>query len=105
MQIITRDDGSVVKNDGSISAQKLLSKEEVEVVRIRLQADSSLPVHTTPVDVFFYIIEGSGEVEIGEEREKVEAGMIVESPKDIPHGLHNRSKAPFEVLVVKTPKP
>jgi mannose-6-phosphate isomerase-like protein (cupin superfamily) len=57
------------------------------------------------VDVFFFIISGTGEVEIGEERETVNAGSIIESPKDIIHGLHNTSKELFEVLVVKTPKP
>ena len=83
----------------------MLSREEVEVVRIELGPNSSLPVHTTPVEVFFYIIEGKGEIEIGEERNEVHAGEIVESPKDIPHGLHNTTDAAFEVLVVKTPKP
>jgi len=75
------------------------------VVRIELSPGSSLPVHTTPVDIFFYIIEGRGEIEVGRDREPVKAGSIVESPRDIPHGLHNTSEAPFKVLVVKTPRP
>ncbi len=105
MNIITPDQGSTAYNKDAVLAKKLLSKSEVEVVRIELAPGSSLPVHSTPVEVFFYIIEGFGEVEIGEERQAVQAGSLVESPKDIPHGLHNNSDSPFVVLVVKTPKP
>lgn len=105
MNIITPDQGSTAYNKDAVLAKKLLSKSEVEVVRIELSHGSSLPVHSTPVEVFFYIIEGTGEVEIGDERQSVQAGSLIESPKDIPHGLHNNSNSPFVVLVVKTPKP
>jgi mannose-6-phosphate isomerase-like protein (cupin superfamily) len=40
-----------------------------------LTEGQSLKKHTTPVDVFFYILEGKGEVEIGEERQSVEKDM------------------------------
>lgn len=105
MNIITPEQGSTAYNQDAVLAKKLLSKSEVEVVRIELAPGSSLPVHSTPVEVFFYIIEGSGEVEIGDERQTVQSGSLVESPKDIPHGLHNNADSPFVVLVVKTPKP
>lgn len=105
MNIVKPNDGTTAYNKNAVMAKKLLSKDEVEVVRIELAPGSSLPVHSTPVEVFFYIIEGRGEVEIGAEREAVSAGCVVESPKDIPHGLHNTSDSHFEVLVVKTPKP
>jgi hypothetical protein len=31
--------------------------------------------------------------------------MLIESPKDIPHALHNTGEDDFRVLVVKTPRP
>ncbi|MDY7026791.1 MAG: cupin domain-containing protein [Spirochaetota bacterium] len=105
MNIIRPEEGTQVYDMDGAVGKKLLSKAEVEVVRIELAPGSSLPVHRTPVDVFFFIIEGSGEIEVGGERKTVEAGSVVESPKDIPHGLHNRSDSPFRVLVVKTPRP
>lgn len=105
MNIISPEREKQVFNESTRNVSKLLSKEEVEVVRIRLEPEGNLPNHTTPVDVFFYIISGTGIVEIGEEHEQVKEGMLVESPKDIPHGLHNTTEEPFEVLVVKTPRP
>ncbi len=74
-------------------------------MHIKIAPGGVLPLHTTPVDVFFYVLEGNGEIEIGEEREKVAPDMLVESPKDIPHALHNPGDTVFRVLVVKTPKP
>ncbi len=105
MNIIRPEEGTQVYDMDGAVGKKLLSKTDVEVVRIKLDPGSSLPVHRTPVDVFFYIIEGCGEIEIGGESKTVEAGSVVESPKEIPHGLQNRSNGPFKVLVVKTPRP
>ena len=65
----------------------------------------SLKRHITPVDVFFYVLEGKGQVEIGEERVEVSTDMLVESPKGIPHRLMNEGDSPFRFLVVKTPRP
>ena len=105
MNIIQPGQGTKAYEKDSVTAKKLLSKPEVEAVRVELGPGGSLPAHTTPVDVFFFIIRGTGEVEIGTERETVSAGSLIESPKDIIHGLHNTSEEVFEVLVVKTPKP
>jgi quercetin dioxygenase-like cupin family protein len=105
MNIVRPDSGELAYSKDSVVGKKLLVKDEVEVVRLELGPGTSLPVHRTPVEVFFFVIEGRGEIEVGGEREAVSAGCLVESPKDIPHGLHNPSDKPFTVLVVKTPKP
>lgn len=105
MLIIPPEGGTEVYNKNSVFGKILLSKDEVEVVRLELGPRSSLPVHTTPVDVFFYVIQGKGEIEVGAERKVVSAGMLIDSPKGISHGLHNPGEEVFRVLVVKTPKP
>lgn len=105
MLIISSEGGAEVYNKNSVNGKILLSKNEVEVARLELGPHSSLPVHTTPVDVFFYVLQGEGEIEVGAEREAVSAGMLIESPKGVSHGLHNPGKGVFRVLVVKTPKP
>ena len=72
---------------------------------ITLLPGESLKKHATPVDVFFYVLEGTGIVEIGDERNIVGKDMLVESPARIPHRWLNESKVVFRVLVVKVPKP
>jgi quercetin dioxygenase-like cupin family protein len=92
-------------NPHGVSARELLSIEPVQAVLVTLQAGEALKRHITPTDVFFYVLEGQGVVEIGQEREQVSADMLIESPARIPHRLVNEGEGVFRVLVVKTPRP
>jgi mannose-6-phosphate isomerase-like protein (cupin superfamily) len=64
----------------------------------------TLKRHTTPVDVFFYILEGKGIVQVGEEAQEVDKDTGSNSPKGIPHLLTNTGNNVFRFLVVKLPK-
>ena len=74
-------------------------------MHITLQPGEALKPHITPVDVFFYILEGTPDVLIGKEKVQVEANSLVESLKDIVHCLYNNSDKVVRFLVVKAPKP
>ena len=82
-------------------AKKIYNSQNSEVIHMALSAGQSLKRHTTPVDVFFYILEGRGIVEIGDETQEVEKDTIIDSPKGIPHLLKNTGESPFRFLVVK----
>jgi len=92
-------------NPHGVSAKPIYDSPHAMAVHITLQPGQSLKRHATPVDVFFYVLEGNGIVEIGEEKEKVSRDMIIESPARIPHRLVNDGEQVFRVLVVKVPKP
>lgn len=92
-------------NPHGVSAKPIYDSPHAMAVHITLLPGQSLKKHATPVDVFFYVLEGTGIVEIGEEKETVSRDMIIESPARIPHRLANEGDLPFRVLVVKTPKP
>lgn len=55
--------------------------------------------------MFFYVIEGRGVVEIGDEKKEVGHDTLIESSAKIPHCWYNESDSIFRVLVVKVPKP
>ncbi len=74
-------------------------------MQITLQAGEALKSHITPVDVFFYILEGCGIIEIGDEKREVFKDTLIESPANISHCLYNESDSVFRVLVVKVPRP
>jgi len=105
MNIIKPVQGKEAYNKNGVLGRKMFTKSEVEVVHMELEPGSTLPLHKTPVEVFFYILKGKGEIEIGEERVEVEADSLVESPRMIPHALHNTGTETFRLLVVKTPRP
>jgi mannose-6-phosphate isomerase-like protein (cupin superfamily) len=75
-----------------------------KTVFLCLKPKQALKLHTTPVDVLFYILEGRGNVMIGDEKQKVTRNMQIESPKGIPHLLENAGVGLFNVLVVHLPK-
>lgn len=92
-------------NPHHVDARKIYDTQHAMAVVITLQPGEALKKHITPVDVFFYVLEGTGVVEIGSEKQTVGKDMLVESPARIPHTWSNESKSVFRVLVVKVPKP
>jgi len=80
---------------------------ELEPIHVdhSIAAARALRKHITPVDVFFYVLEGKGIVEVGEEKKEVEKDSIVYSPAKIVHCWYNESDNPLRILVTKTPKP
>jgi mannose-6-phosphate isomerase-like protein (cupin superfamily) len=92
-------------NPHGVDARNISDTESAQVVHITLQSGESLRKHITPVDVVFYVLEGRGVVEIGDERKEVEKDTLIESPARVPHRWMNESSGPVRVLVVKTPRP
>lgn len=92
-------------NPHHVDARKIYDTTNAIAVVITLQPGEALKKHMTPVDVFFYVLEGTGIIEIGTEKETVTKDQLVESPARIPHRWINESTAVFRVLVVKVPKP
>lgn len=105
MKIIKANEKKMSETPHGINVRKLLEYEHASVVLIELKKGEGLKPHITPVDVFFYVLEGKGEVMIGEEKEIVEKDDVIFSPKDIVHGLTNPAFEIFKFLVVKTPTP
>lgn len=104
MNIIKALEAAPGDNPHGVDARSLHSTEYVQVTMITLKPGEGLKLHLTPVDAFFYVLEGTGKVEIGGEIEEVQADMLVDSPARVPHRLFNESDADFRFLVVKTPR-
>ena len=96
---------AVMENAHNVDARNLYNKPEAVITVITLDPGQSLRRHITPVDVAFYVIEGSGTVEIGGSRQEIGADTLVESPKNIVHCWHNSNDVPLKLMVLKAPKP
>ena len=70
-----------------------------------MEAGQALKPHITPTDVFFYILEGTPSIEVGDEKIQVEKDHLVESPSGIMHCIYNESDLLARILVVKSPRP
>ena len=98
-------DVDIMDNAHGVDARNLYNKDEAMITVITLQPGQALKRHITPVDVAFYVLEGTGIVEIGEEKKEVTKDTLIESPKDILHCWYNESSALLKFMVVKAPKP
>lgn len=105
MKITRISDLPISQNPHHVDARKVYDTEHATAVVITLRPGEALKKHITPVDVFFYVLEGTGVVEIGDERGTVGPAHLVESPAKIPHRWSNEGNETFRVLVVKVPRP
>lgn len=92
-------------NPHGVSTKPIYDSQHAVAVHVTLKPGEALKKHATPVDAFFYVLEGSGIVEIGDETQKISRDMIVDSPARVPHRLVNDGEQVFRILVVKVPKP
>jgi len=88
-----------------VDVRLLYETDDAQVMHILLQPGEALKPHITPVDVFFFVLEGTPSIRVGDETLEINDSMLVESPRDIVHCLYNYGKVPARILVVKTPRP
>lgn len=105
MNIVNVKEIDAFKNPHGVDARKLFNGEHAQVICINLKPGENLVKHTTPVDVFFYVLRGEGTVFIGDEKEVVVKDTFIESPANIPHYWENNGNEELSFLVVKTPNP
>lgn len=99
------DESPIMENAHGVDARNLYSSDDAMVTVITLKPGQSLKRHITPVDVAFYVLEGTGIVEIGDEKQEVSKDTLIESPRDIMHCWYNESDVPLKFMVIKAPRP
>ncbi|MBN2720414.1 MAG: cupin domain-containing protein [Proteobacteria bacterium] len=94
-----------MENPHGVKASRIYDTPHAQVVHITLEPGQSLKRHVTPVDVFFYVVEGTGVVEIGDEKKEVGPDTLIDSPAKIPHCWYNEGDSVLRFLVAKVPRP
>jgi quercetin dioxygenase-like cupin family protein len=85
----------------SIEARKLLSRKDCELIHLTLRPTEILEKHSNPFDVAFYVLSGSGELEVGDETATISADSVIEVAAGEQRGWKNNSTEDLKVLVVK----
>lgn len=91
-------------HDG-VEAKKVFENSSNEIMHIEIKPGVHLEKHLMPVDVLFYVIGGSGILELGEERQRVSKNTLIESPAGVARGWINDGEENLRILVIKCPKP
>lgn len=54
-------------------------------------------------DKIYYVVEGSGEFSLGDEKRSLSAGELLYVPENVEHGVVNTSAGRLAVMIVITP--
>ena len=105
MNVNEESSASVSPNPHGIDARKIYDTEHAQAIVITLKPGERLKKHITSVDVFFFVLEGRGIIEIGEDKKEVGSNTLIDSPAQVPHCWYNEGDINLRVLVVKVPRP
>ncbi|MBS3765268.1 cupin domain-containing protein [Candidatus Bipolaricaulota bacterium] len=103
MKVIRMEDIERQTNKRGIESKKLLKHDDAQIMNLILQPGDKVPPHSVPVNVFFYVVSGSGTIEIGDDKAVVEERDIVPCSPETEMSLHADQEEEFSVLNVKTP--
>lgn len=92
-------------NPHGVEVRRMYDHPSAQIMHMTLKPGESLKPHKTPVDVTFFVLEGTPTVLVGEEIQIFEAGTLIESPAHIVHSLSNESESNAIILVIKAPRP
>ena len=95
----------IKENPHKVDIRQLYSDASAQVMHITLKPGEAVKPHITPVDVVFYVLEGTPTVHVGEESQIFDKDTLIESPADIVHYLSNESGEQVRILVIKSPRP
>jgi len=105
MKRVAIADGKIVKHDGGVTGRQIYDSEEAVVIHIEVEPGGAIAPHVTPVDMEFYVLEGQGRFILGEDHLDSGPGVLIPSPRGVPHGMRNLGPGPLRVLAIKNPRP
>lgn len=98
-------DVEIKENKHELDAREIYHDQHAQIMHIDLKPGEALIPHKTPVDVVFYVLEGSGVVYIGDEETETDRDTLIESPKNITHYWKNTGNKNLRIMVMKIPSP
>lgn len=101
MNIIEVQKTGIAQNPHGVDVRRIFEGDKVQVAHITLKPGEQLKKHTTPTDVLFYVLEGTGIVEIGDEKKEVDKDTLIDSPAKIPHCWYNEGTDTLRVLLIR----
>jgi mannose-6-phosphate isomerase-like protein (cupin superfamily) len=104
MKVIYAPHAAEAANPNGLSMRPLCATPQFTAVHLELRPGESTPRHPAPSDVFFYVLEGSGLIEVGEESAQLSRDIGLESAAGVMHRISNTGDSPLRLLVIRAPK-
>lgn len=89
-------------NIREIAAKTIVHHDHITMKNLILKPQEAIPPHQVPVDVTFFVLEGTGSITIGDKTVDVAQNDIVLCPPNTPMSI-KASKMGLSFLNIKTP--
>jgi len=96
-------DINFVLNKYSINARTLVDHDNATIKNLFLNKGERIPDHQVPMDVTFFILEGTGRITIGDETEPVKPNDVVLCPPNTKMSVQADENSTLSFLNIKTP--
>jgi quercetin dioxygenase-like cupin family protein len=103
MQHINLDELKTKINIRGIKTKTMVDHKNATIKALFLDKGESIPNHQVPVDVTFFILEGKGELTIGESIYKVRPNDTVTCPPNTVMSVKANADSPLSFINIKTP--
>lgn len=100
IQKITPSDWNLIYNTTSASGL-IITENFVNMVKLNIQPHSVIDEHSLPVDVIFFILNGTGKIKIDEVTFSVKTNDTVSCPSNKMRSWQNDNDSVLEILVIK----
>jgi quercetin dioxygenase-like cupin family protein len=99
MKMTQLNDGELIPIN--IAAHKLFAAPKAEVIHLRFKPGEVLEKHTNPFDVVFYVLEGTGTLDVDEKTFTAGPDTLIEISAPELRGWTNTGTGDLRVLVIK----
>ena len=103
MKHVNMNDILPVLNKYNVSAKTLVDHDNATIKNLFLSKGQAIPDHKVPMDVTFFILEGTGSITIGGETVKVRALDCVLCPPNTFMSVKADDDSTLSFLNIKTP--
>jgi quercetin dioxygenase-like cupin family protein len=93
---------SIEYSEGGIVSKTVLKKETGNISLFSFAKGETLSEHTAPFDAMIQVVDGKGEVIIGEKPFIVEAGQSIIMPADITHAVKAVEKFKMVLTMIRS---
>ena len=105
METIVPSEMPLAENPMGLRVRHLHETPHVMMSMLTLEPGETVPPHAAPVDVAFFVVEGSPVIQIEEESQRVGPQTLIPSDAGHPHGFSNDGDVPVRILIIRTPSP
>ena len=90
--------GCVSYQQGSIVSRTICDGETATITLFAFDAGQGLSEHTTPYDAYVVLLDGEGQLVIGQKPLSASTGQIVLMPSNVPHAV--RASRRFKMMLI-----